>query len=276
MEILKHRSLKRPQLKVALFDFDGTLSTLRHGWEQVMEPFMIECIAGATTPDAALVEEVRSYIDQSTGIQTYYQMEWLAATVKRYGRNSVASDDPWSYKAEYNRRLMRNVSLRKERIESGRVSRSDFLMKGSEAFLRALNRQGVEIHVASGTDDLDVKKEAELLGLDRYVKEIAGAPAGRADCSKEAVLKKLIEENHLQGEEVVVFGDGKVEIALGRAMGAVTVGVASDEIRLQGVDPVKRQRLVHAGADAVIDCFEPLDELLLWLGLKAETGRAQP
>ena len=32
------------QIKAAILDFDGTLSTLRHGWEDVMEPLMVEMI----------------------------------------------------------------------------------------------------------------------------------------------------------------------------------------------------------------------------------------
>ena len=84
MEILIKLESGRPRLKAALFDFDGTISTLRHGWEEVMEPLMLEMIAGPTQIDEKLIAEVREYIDQSTGIQTYYQMKWLADTVKKY------------------------------------------------------------------------------------------------------------------------------------------------------------------------------------------------
>ena len=82
MEIIKRLPKKRKQIKAALFDFDGTISTLRYGWESVMEPLMLEMITGGGPADDELVSEVRDYIDQSTGIQTYYQMLWLAETVK--------------------------------------------------------------------------------------------------------------------------------------------------------------------------------------------------
>lgn len=267
MEILVKLPKKRSRLKVALFDFDGTVSTLRHGWEGIMELLMLEMIACNAMADEELVSEVRKYIDQSTGIQTYYQMKWLADAVKRHGRNPGASDDPWWYKAEYNRRLMEPVEKRKETILSGQKSNADFLMKGSEEFLKALVEKGIEIYVASGTDDPDVKKEAEVLGLSRYFKEIAGAPLGKADCSKEAVLRRLVEDNGLMGPEVVVIGDGKVEIALGREVGAITLGVASDEDKLCGINPVKRERLVKAGAHAIVGDFENRYEILDWLGL---------
>ncbi len=267
MEVLRDLDANRPGVKAVLFDFDGTLSTLRYGWEGIMEPLMLEMIAGDTQIDDELASEVREYIDQSTGIQTYYQMMWLAEAVRRHGRNPGASDDPWWYKAEYNRRLMEPVEERKTTIRSGQKSAADFLIRGSEEFLKALTQRGVELYVASGTDDPDVKKEAEVLGLGKYFKEIAGAPVGKADCSKEAVLRSLVEDHGLKGMEVVVIGDGKVEIALGREVGAISLGVASDEERLHGINPVKRKRLIAAGAHAIVGDFEDADGILKWLGI---------
>ena len=267
LEILADLPKAYKRVKVALFDFDGTISTLRHGWEDTMEPLMLEMIAGSTPVDDALVREVRDYIDQSTGIQTYYQMLWLANTVKKHGRNAGASEDPWWYKAEYNRRLMEIVDKRKALILDGKKPDTDFLMKGSEAFLKDLMDRGIEIYVASGTDDPDVKNEVEVLGLGGYFKEIAGAPIGKADCSKESVLKRLVEDYRLSGPEVVVIGDGKVEIALGRQVGALTLGIASDEERRCGINPIKRARLIKAGAHAISDNFENKNEILEWLGL---------
>lgn len=267
MEILSKLPDGRPELKAALFDFDGTISTLRYGWEEIMEPLMLEMIAGPTTADEELIKEVRDYIDQSTGIQTIYQMKWLSDTVERYGKNPGAPDDPWVYKEEYNRRLMEPVQKRKNCLYDNEKSPEDFLIRGSRKLLGALKEKGIEIYVASGTDDPDVKKEAEALGVKEFFKEIAGAPAGRADCSKEAVLRRLIEDKGLRGHEVVVVGDGKVEIALGREVGAITLGVASNELERCGVSSIKRERLVKAGAHAIVGDFEKADEILAWLAL---------
>ena len=66
-----------------VFDFDGTLSTLRCGWEQIMQPMMLEmiCPDGPCPPE--LEARVAAYIDQSTGIQTVRQMQWLAGQVEQ-------------------------------------------------------------------------------------------------------------------------------------------------------------------------------------------------
>ena len=235
-----------------LFDFDGTISTLRCGWEAVMEPLMVELIADGSQPTPEIVDLVRAYIDESTGIQTIFQMKWLVEMVRQYGLNSNPAADPWDYKAEYNRRLMQTVLQRRQSLVDGSVRREDFMIRGSEDCLRRLVNQGVQLYVASGTDDLDVKQEVEALGLAAYFTRITGAPAGRENCSKESVIRELIGQQGVRGDQLVVVGDGKVEIAIGRENGARTLGIASDERALTGVNPVKRTRLVQAGADAIV------------------------
>jgi phosphoglycolate phosphatase-like HAD superfamily hydrolase len=267
IEIIKPLSPSRPALKAVLFDFDGTLSTLRYGWEEIMEPMMLEFIAGETEIDEALRAEVKSFIDRSTGIQTYYQMEWLAGEVKRCGRNPGASADPWWYKDEYNRRLMNRVRRRREEILSGKASPEHYLMNGSRELLAVLAERGIPIYVASGTDHEDVNEEARLLGLLPYFREVVGAPSRKAECSKEAVIRRMIGEYRLQGQEVAVFGDGKVEIRLGNEIQAVTIGVAGDEAQRRGVHPVKRDRLMQAGAHAIIGDFGEKEELLDFLAI---------
>ncbi len=254
-------------VRAVLFDFDGTISTLRHGWEATMKPLMLTMIAGGGPWDPALEAEVDAYIDESTGIQTIYQMQWLAQRVHRDGRNPDAPTDPWWYKAEYNRRLMRTVRRRVDAVRADPSLRERYLMAGSVAFLRALRERGVSIYAASGTDHADVLDEMEALGIRGLFDAVAGAPEHEANCSKERVIAALIRQNGLAGDEVCVIGDGKVEIRLGREAGARTIGLASDEDRRRGVNPVKRERLVRAGADAICGDFLDQAALLRFLGL---------
>ena len=266
MEYLRERTPKTP-VRAVLMDFDGTVSTLRYGWETVMKPLMLEMISGGSGWDAELEKEVDAYIDESTGIQTILQMKWLAETVRARGMNPTASDDPWWYKAEYNRRLMARVEKRLQDLESGRAPRDEYLMAGSEAFLAALKARGVRLYVASGTDDPDVKHEAAALGVAGYFDEIAGAPLGSENCSKEKVIAQLMRDEGLSGVDFAVIGDGKVEIRLGREAGARTIGLASDEAHRRGLNPVKRERLIRAGADVICGDFLDLEALLGFLGL---------
>lgn len=267
LTILTPLPKERPRVRSVLFDFDGTISTLRQGWEDIMGPLMVEMIAGPTQPTTALVNEVNEYINYSTGIQTIHQMIWLAQAVEKHGLNPEVHDG-WWYKAEYNRRLMAPVAVRIASITSGEAAAADFTIAGTREFIDALSKTGVSLYVASGSDHCDVVREAGILGVADYFVEIAGAPEGKVDCSKEAVLRRLINEAGLRGLEVVVIGDGRVEIALGREKDTIALGVATDEVNRRGVNPAKFARLEKAGAHAICGDFTAKDELLSWLGLE--------
>ena len=257
--------VKQLNIRAAIFDFDGTLSTLRCGWETVMEPLMIESILGSGTDREAVTAQVREYIDASTGIQTIAQMKWLNQAVKDHGTNPDAPDDTWFYKNEYNVRLMQTVAKRRDEVIAGRVPRENYLIAGGERFLRGLKERGVRLFAASGTDDADVKKESAALGLAGYFESIDGAKPHSEDCSKEAVIRDLIDRCGFCGEEILVCGDGKVEILLGNAAGARTLGIASDEERRQGVNPIKQRRLELAGAQKIVGDFSDFDGIIRWL-----------
>ncbi len=254
-------------VKAAVLDFDGTLSTLRCGWEKVMRPMMVEFISGGNASDTELAEIeklVVKYIDESTGIQTIAQMKWLHETVRAYGLNPNAPQDIWDYKAEYNKRLMENVMQRRADVQSGRVPRERYLIRGAEAFLKLLQAHGVEIYAASGTDTADVRAEAAVLGLAEYFTAIEGAEPHSENCSKEAVISSLLSRN--RGTcGMLVCGDGKVEIRLGQEAGALALGIASNEETGEGMNPAKLERLQTAGAHAIVADFGDLSELENWI-----------
>ena len=263
MEIRNPATPKVP-VKAILFDFDGTISTLRCGWEKVMGPLFVEILDDGKCDKAELEKKVAEYIDESTGIQTILQMKWLKEQVEKSGRTPL---DIWEYKGMYNDRLMLDIRKKLEKLEKGECSPSEFLMKGSVEFLKALKERNVKIFVASGTDDPDVHNEAKALGVDIYFDEIKGAPLHEESCSKEAVIKRLLESAGYKNEELAVCGDGKVEIALGKEKGARAIGLASLERERGGIDEAKRARLIKADADIICGDFLEKDELLSFLGM---------
>ncbi len=261
------KSRRSTPVRAILFDFDGTISTLRCGWEAIMKPLMLEMIGGPMGYSQALEREVDQYIDESTGIQTIHQMKWLATTAQERGLNPHAPSDPWWYKAEYNRRLMENVNNRLKSLRSGVDSPHDYIVAGSVDFLNDLKERNVKMYVASGTDHPDVVNEIAALGLKDYFAYVAGAPVNAESCSKEKVIEQLISDENLSGSDFAVIGDGKVEIALGKQVNARTIGIASDEVARSGLNRTKYERLEKAGADVIVGDFSNRDELLRFLGL---------
>ncbi len=244
---------ERYNIRAAIFDFDGTLSTLRCGWEAVMAPMMEEYLSKTEN----VREKVSEFIDASTGIQTILQMKWLAEQVALQGDTPL---DAWDYKAEYNTRLMESVEKKRQEALSG--ERDKYIISGAEEFLKALRDNGIRLYAASGTDDKDVKKEAEVLGLDKYFDRIEGAKPFSENCSKEATIKELMKEH--KGSELLVVGDGPVEIRLGKEAGALTLGICANEKELLGWDEAKISRLTKAGAHGLVDRFD-VKEIFSWM-----------
>jgi len=255
---------KKNNVKVIIFDFDGTISTLRYGWEEIMEKMMIEILSTCRNDTSNIKQEIKQYISDSTGIQTIYQMKWLKRKVKEYKPNQKALDC-WEYKKTYNNRLKRIVNARIEKIKKKEKLPFNYLIKGSKKFIEKLYQMNYEMMVVSGTDHPDVIRETKILGVNKYFKKISGAPVNQVDDSKKKVINQLINERDLHGSELLIIGDGKVEISLGAKKGAITLGIASNEDKVKGINEWKRIRLIQAGADAISGDFNNIDEIFSWL-----------
>jgi len=263
-------------LKYAIFDHDGTISTLRQGWEKVMEPVMIEAILGPDWRQAErdvyerVVGQVREFIDKTTGIQTLQQMHGLAQMVREAG--FVPADrilDAHGYKRIYNDALMGLVEDRLARLNRGERDVTDYTLKNAVTFLQALHRAGLKLYLASGTDEQDVIREAQALGYaDLFEGRIYGASSDMTHDAKRMVLDRILGDlGPANAARIVTFGDGPVEIRETRKRGGVTVGLASNEVQRFGLAPEKRTRVIRAGAHLVVPDFSQYRQLLAVLGI---------
>ncbi len=261
IEILRH---DRPigRFRAVVFDFDGTLSLIREGWPQVMIPMMLDILraTGTTEDDATLVTFIEDFVMENTGKQTIYQMIRLADEVRKRGGEPL---DPLAYKHEFNGRLMRRIQGRLDALTAGLATATDWTVPGSHSVLQSLAENGLSLYLASGTDVDFVKHEARLLGLAPYFGDhIYGALDDHKSFSKRMIVERILRDHNLSGAELLGFGDGYVEIEEVKRVGGVAVAVASDEVKREGIDPWKRERLARAGADIVIGDYRCLDRLL--------------
>jgi phosphoglycolate phosphatase-like HAD superfamily hydrolase len=259
----------RPQapIRFALFDFDGTLSLIREGWVDVMVPYFVEVLLETPRcePAAEATVLVREFVDKLTGKQTIYQCFQLQEEVKRRGGQPL---EALEYKHEYLRRLNGRIEHRIEALSSGAAAPDDFTLPGTRAFLQRLADNDVSLYLASGTDEPFVRAEASALQLDHFFgAKIYAALDRYQDFSKQMIIDKILVKNDLKGPELLVVGDGYVEILEGKKVGGYALGVASFEANPGRVDDWKRTRLVGAGADAIVPDYARLDELTDCLGL---------
>lgn len=251
-----------------MMDHDGTISVLREGWEDLMVALMLRCIAGSSLNKLSaddkqlLTDKVNQLISQTTGAPTIVQMEGLVEMVKREGYvKAEAAKTAEAYKAMYLEDLNQHVEKRIERFQKGELQIDDVTVKGVLNFIHRMKERGLQLYLASGTDEEYVIKEAEALGYAKHFDGgIHGAKPGGGS-AKRKVLNQLVNQEGVPAEQIIVIGDGPSEIREGRKFGAISVGVASDELRRYGINLHKRERLIRAGAHIIIEDFSQLNRL---------------
>lgn len=266
IEVLRD-DFRRGEFRVALFDFDGTLSLIRRNWQAVMIPMMVDVLTATGTDETAeqLETYVEEYVMRLNGKQTIYQMIQLVDEVRQRGGRPL---DPLDYKQQYHDLLWEKVSQRIESVRSGECLPEELTVPGTHALLTELRDRGLEIYLASGTDVNYVRDEVEVLGLSEFFGErIYGALDDYKSFSKKMIIEQIIREAGYDGHQLIGIGDGFVEIEEMRRAGGVAVGVASEEETRTGINEWKRQRLIRAGADIIIGDYRGRDQLYKVLGL---------
>ena len=263
IEILN--KIERGKVRHAVLDFDGTISLIRDGWQNVMVPMMIDVLMETPTDESRkqLESTVVKFVDQLTGKQTIYQMIRLCEEIQKRGGTAK---DPLDYKDMYNDRLLPIVNDRITKLENQEITSNDLRVPMSLEFLQKLTAYDIKCYLASGTDIEFVKHEAKLLGVAEYFDgEIFGALREFSKFSKEMVIKKILADFDLNGSELLIVGDGYVEIQNAKSVNAIAVGVVTKENNIYDMNANKHQRLIRAGADIIIPDFREADQLLSYL-----------
>jgi beta-phosphoglucomutase-like phosphatase (HAD superfamily) len=196
------------------------------------------------------------------GKQTIYQMIQLAERIKERGGTPR---EPLWYKHEYLRRLDERIRTRIEALRTGAMNKDEALVYGARPLLEWLQARGLPMYLASGTDEVFVKHEAELLDLTRFFgKHIYGALDDYKQFSKKIVIERILRDNRIEGSQLLSFGDGYVEIENTKEVGGLAVAVASDEAHNGSgqFDEWKYKRLLSVGADVVIPDFRDAEALM--------------
>jgi phosphoglycolate phosphatase len=249
------------EAKVVIFDFDGTLSLIRSGWMEVMVPMCVEELAllGTGESKEQLKAAVEEFVWRLTGKETIYQMMALADAVR--ARGGVPAE-PLAYKKRYLDHLTLRIGDRLSALREKRVDPARYLVPGSRRLLEELTARGLILYLASGTDHANVREEAELLDVAHFFgPRIFGAQEDLKSFSKAILVQRILSQAGFRAAELLVFGDGYVEIEEVKKAGGTAIGVATAEPDCISADEWKRQRLIQVGADFIVPNYLQLDEL---------------
>ena len=243
----------RPQITHVVFDFDGTLSWLRHGWPQIMAKLFRSHIPLAPgESEAALHELLLREILALNGKPSIFQMRRGAELAAARG---APAPDPEQLLGSYVHCLDTAIASRAGKISRGEVAPDAYIVHGARALLDIFRSRGLTLVILSGTAESQVREEAALLNLAPYFgQHIYGGTTDLARSSKSAVIDRLLRQEKISGDRLLSFGDGPVEIQITKSVGGLAVAVASDE-ELNGsgkMDEAKRKLLITAGADLLV------------------------
>lgn len=146
----------------------------------------------------------------------------------------------------------KNLVLAKENPEKFRV-------KGSCDFLKYLHENGVKNYFVTGAvveKGMGMHEEVEALGYaigkGQLIEDIIGSTWTEKK-PKDAVMKDLIKELNISGENVLVIGDGRAEIQAGVELGAVVISRLPENAEYQ------RELHKKLGTNLIIEDFTSKD-----------------
>ncbi|MEE2813054.1 MAG: HAD family hydrolase [Verrucomicrobiota bacterium] len=251
----------RPKATHAIFDFDGTLSWIRHGWPEVMQSLMVARfpLAARESPDDLRISLFKDMY-RFNGRPTSVYMEAMSRQIQERGGEA----DPSEMLEAYLIQLDQIANERHEQIRSETCSQDDFIVFGGRALIELMISRRLKIIILSGNPHGQVNEEAKLLDLTRYCHGHVYGYKDANNFSKQSVIEELMLAANFSGENLVAIGDGAGEITAAKALDGLAVAVCSDETNNGSglVDKYKRNTLVDAGADAIIADYQEPEALL--------------
>ena len=256
----------RPEASHVGFDFDGTLSWLRHGWPEVMQSVMAQRFPlreGETTGD--LRDYLFSTMYDFNGRPTAVYMEAMREEIEKRG----ATADPAEMLDDFLVSLNVIAQARIGKLRAGERAPNDYIVFGGLAFIELIMARGLKAIILSGNPHGQVNEEAELLDLAGFCNGHIYGHVDPNNFAKQSVMEKLMAEENFNSENLIAIGDGAAEIKAAKNLGGLAVAICSDETENGSgkIDAHKRTTLLNAGADAVIaDYREPKALLKTLLG----------
>ena len=256
----------RQEATHVIFDFDGTLSWIRHGWPEVMQRAM-----GPRFPlkDRETEEDIREYLFREMYRFNGQPTPLFMAEMAREIQSRAAEADPDEMFQTFLAALNERAHDRHDKIRTRKCPPDDYIVYGGRAFIECLIEAGLKVIILSGNPHDQVNEEADLLDISRYCEGHVYGHTDAENFCKQSVIEKLMNEEGFSGENLIAIGDGAAEIKATKALNGLAIAICSDEeVNGSGViDKNKLPILLDGGADCVIaDYREPTTLLNLLTG----------
>ncbi len=276
------------QIRVAILDWDETVSLTAVGYQVVTLPLLAAIIMGkefdaeqlkmitesaategwATGTTSAIeklirdgvlnrdiVALVKQYLDTHGGATALEEINWAVSQSEIQGVELANRENfikqkvgslVWEIDNLDNSNSLRSLRL-KRKID-------EITVEHSIDFIKEMYERGIEIHIVSAASERTVKTEVKKFGLDKYIKEenVRG-DTGLPGVTKDILIRGIFHEERdiiKHPSEVLIPGDGYIEMNIGKELGATTIGVVTKH-KPTGT----REKLIEAGAQRIVNDF---------------------
>ena len=248
------------QIKCVVLDYDGTLTTLRKGWDKILSAYAREKVnPGSLEKIPELEEKLLHLTDHAGGTTPKQLMSRLVAIIDHFGFVKAAPID--FYAKEYADHFNEQIN---DRVSNFHIDGESYVINGVRPMLKFLDEKKTINYVVTGSCTHAVTDELNKLLLDNHFKRVYGASLETIGNLKEDAIREIMDRHSLNNHEVLIVGDGSTEIKAADTLNLPSIGIASDE-HSGGLCQRKRSNLLDLGAHVIIHDYSDFDKLWDWL-----------
>ncbi|EHQ28452.1 HAD family hydrolase [Mucilaginibacter paludis] len=167
--------------KVIIWDFDGVIMDSMPirglGFEKVLASYPRE-----------QVEELLAFHEENGGLSRYVKFRYFFEQIRK---QEISEDEVIELAKSFNR-IMLSLLIDEKLLINDSV---EFIRKNADKY---------EMHIASGSDGVELNEICKGLNLSLFFKSINGSPTPKTE-----IVKQLLSKNNYNISDVVLIGDSK-------------------------------------------------------------------
>ena len=257
--------INKPQitsLKCIVLDYDGTLTTLRKGWDVILTDYTLSKANPENLYHPEIESKIKAFTDHAGGTTPKQLMSRLVALIEDLGmvdKSDIESVD--FYAREYAAHFTEKINAR---LKDFSENREEFLIRNVREMLDFIKNKKTVNYVVTGSCEIAVSSELKQLEMFGLFEKVYGASLEMEGNLKLDAMNEILEKHRLDTSEVLVVGDGSTEMRAAKELGLPALGIASNE-HTGGLCDIKREMLAETGAHAIVSDYSNFEEVWDWL-----------
>ncbi len=253
---------KVSEIKCIVLDYDGTLTTLRKGWDLILTDYAREKINPNGLPCDGLDEEIRHLCAHAGGTTPKQLVSRLMAIMDKM--NLIEKSEIKSvefYAKDYADHFQEKID---DRVRRFATESESYVIKAVRPMLDFISSKNTMNYIVTGSCETAVKEELQKLDMIHHFERVYGASLEMDGNLKLDAMKEIMDRHQLTPCQILIVGDGSTETRAAAELQLPAIGIASDE-HTGGFCSKKREMLADLGAHAIIADYTGFANVWEWL-----------